>query len=70
MKFLTFLTDLPDKVLGRALREGYRPAAVAFGFSLVSNILYLWAGSHQPESGDALEPDPDHVVCLRDLQRD
>ena len=41
MKFLTFLTDLPDNVLGRALREGYRPAAVAFGFSLVSNILYL-----------------------------
>ncbi len=41
MKFLTFLTDLPDNVLGRALREGYRPAMVAFGFSLVSNILYL-----------------------------
>lgn len=41
MKFLTFLTDLPDNVLGRALREGYKPAAVAFGFSLVSNLLYL-----------------------------
>jgi ABC-type protease/lipase transport system fused ATPase/permease subunit len=41
MKFLTFLTDLPDNVLGRALRDGYKPAAVAFGFSLVSNILYL-----------------------------
>ncbi|TAL32536.1 type I secretion system permease/ATPase [Phenylobacterium sp.] len=41
MKFLTFLTDLPDNVLGRALREGYKPAAVAFGFSLVSNILYM-----------------------------
>lgn len=41
MKFLTFLTDLPDNVLGRALREGYKPAAVAFGFSLVSNLLYM-----------------------------
>jgi ATP-binding cassette, subfamily C, bacterial exporter for protease/lipase len=41
MKFLTFLTNLPDNVLGRALRDGYRPAGVAFGFSLVSNLLYL-----------------------------
>ena len=41
MKFLTFLTDLPDNVLGRALRDGYKPAAVAFAFSLVSNVLYL-----------------------------
>ena len=41
MKFLTFLTNLPDNVLGRALRDGYKPAAVAFGFSLVSNILYI-----------------------------
>jgi ATP-binding cassette subfamily C exporter for protease/lipase len=41
MKFLTFLTNLPDNVLGRALRDGYKPAAVAFSFSLVSNILYL-----------------------------
>lgn len=41
MKFLTFLTDLPDNALGRALRDGYKPAAVAFGFSLVSNILFL-----------------------------
>ena len=41
MKFLTFLTNLPDNVLGRALRDGYRPAAVAFTFSLVSNLLYL-----------------------------
>ncbi|WP_397418022.1 type I secretion system permease/ATPase [Phenylobacterium sp.] len=41
MNFLTFLTKLPDNVLGRALREGYRPAGVAFGFSLVSNLLYL-----------------------------
>ena len=41
MKFLTFLTNLPDNVLGRALRDGYKPAGVAFGFSLVSNLLYL-----------------------------
>jgi len=41
MKFLTFLTDLPNNVLGRALRDGYKPAMVAFGFSLVSNLLYL-----------------------------
>lgn len=41
MKFLTFLTNLPDNVLGRALRDAYRPAGVAFGFSLVSNLLYL-----------------------------
>lgn len=41
MKFLTFLTNLPDNVLGRALRDGYRPAAVAFSFSLVSNVLYI-----------------------------
>ncbi|HET6970780.1 MAG TPA: type I secretion system permease/ATPase, partial [Phenylobacterium sp.] len=41
MKFLTFLTNLPDNVLGRALRDGYKPAAVAFSFSLVSNLLYM-----------------------------
>jgi len=41
MKFLTFLTDLPKNTVGRALRDGYKPAAVAFGFSLVSNLLYL-----------------------------
>jgi ATP-binding cassette, subfamily C, bacterial exporter for protease/lipase len=41
MKFITFLTNLPNNVLGRALREGYKPAAVAFGFSLVSNLLYM-----------------------------
>jgi len=41
MKFLTFLTDLPDNVLGRALRQGKKPAMAAFGFSLVSNVLYL-----------------------------
>ena len=41
MKFLTFLSRLPDNVLGHALREGYKPAGVAFSFSLVSNLLYL-----------------------------
>jgi PrtD family type I secretion system ABC transporter len=41
MRFLTFLSRLPDNILGRALRDGYKPAAVAFGFSLVSNLLYL-----------------------------
>ncbi len=41
MKFLTFLSNLPDNLLGKALREGYKPAAVAFGFSLVSNLLYM-----------------------------
>jgi ABC-type protease/lipase transport system fused ATPase/permease subunit len=41
MKFLTFLSNLPNNVLGRALRDGYKPAAVAFTFSLVSNLLYL-----------------------------
>jgi PrtD family type I secretion system ABC transporter len=41
MKFLTFLTDLPNNVLGRALRDGYKPAAVAFSFSLVGNLLYM-----------------------------
>jgi PrtD family type I secretion system ABC transporter len=41
MKFLTFLTDLPDNTLGRALRAGYKPAVVAFSFSLVSNLLYM-----------------------------
>lgn len=41
MRILTFLTKLPDNVLGRALRDGYKPAAVAFSFSLVSNLLYM-----------------------------
>lgn len=41
MKFLTFLTNQPDTVLTRALRAGRKPALVAFGFSLVSNLLYL-----------------------------
>ena len=41
MKFLTFVLSPPDNVLGRALKDGYKPAAVAFGFSLVSNLLYM-----------------------------
>ncbi|HEY8616109.1 type I secretion system permease/ATPase [Phenylobacterium sp.] len=41
MKFLTFLANQPDTALTRALREGRRPALVAFAFSLVSNLLYL-----------------------------
>lgn len=41
MKILTFLADQPDTVLTRALRGGKRAAMVAFGFSLVSNLLYL-----------------------------
>lgn len=41
MKFINFLFNLPDNVLGRGLRDGYKPAAVAFLFSLVSNLLYL-----------------------------
>jgi PrtD family type I secretion system ABC transporter len=41
MKFLTFLSNQPDTVLTRALKEGRKPALVAFGFSLVSNILFL-----------------------------
>lgn len=41
MKIFSFLLNPPDNVLGRALRDGYKPAAVAFGFSLVSNLLYL-----------------------------
>src|SRR4029453_10265855 len=41
MKFLTFLTDLPDNVLGRALRDGYKAGGVAFSFSRVPNLLSL-----------------------------
>ncbi|WP_411289187.1 type I secretion system permease/ATPase [Phenylobacterium sp.] len=41
MKILTFLANQPDNVLTRALNEGRKPALVAFGFSLVSNVLYL-----------------------------
>jgi PrtD family type I secretion system ABC transporter len=41
MKFLTFMGKLPDNVLGHALRDAYKPLAVAFSFSLVSNLLYM-----------------------------
>ncbi len=41
MKLLTFLANQPDTVLTRALKDGRRVALVAFGFSLVSNLLYL-----------------------------
>ncbi|WP_331538535.1 type I secretion system permease/ATPase [Phenylobacterium sp.] len=36
-----FLFNQPDNVLTRAIREGYSPALAAFGFSLVSNLLYM-----------------------------
>jgi PrtD family type I secretion system ABC transporter len=41
MKMFNFLFNQPDNVLTRAIREGYGPAAAAFGFSLVSNLLYM-----------------------------
>jgi PrtD family type I secretion system ABC transporter len=41
MKFLTFLSNQPDTALTRGLADVKKVAAVAFGFSLVSNILYL-----------------------------
>jgi ATP-binding cassette subfamily C exporter for protease/lipase len=41
MKFLTFLANQPDTVLTRALKDGRQAALAAFGFSLVSNVLYL-----------------------------
>jgi len=41
MRFFTFLANPPDTVLTRALRDGKRPAIVAFLFSLVSNLLYM-----------------------------
>jgi PrtD family type I secretion system ABC transporter len=37
----SFLYNQPDNVLTRAIREGYGPLLAAFGFSLVSNVLYL-----------------------------
>ena len=36
MKFLTFLTNQPDNVLTRALKEGRKPFAVAAVFSSLS----------------------------------
>jgi PrtD family type I secretion system ABC transporter len=41
MKIFTFLRDLPDNVLSRALREGKNPFLVAAAFSFFSNVLYL-----------------------------
>lgn len=41
MKIFSFLTNQPDTVLTRALKEGRTPLMFAFGFSLVSNLLYL-----------------------------
>lgn len=41
MKLFNFFTTLPDTVLLRALKEGRTPLLFAFGFSLVSNVLYL-----------------------------
>jgi ATP-binding cassette subfamily C exporter for protease/lipase len=41
MKMFNFLFNQPDNVLTRAIREGYGPASAAFGFSLVSNLLYM-----------------------------
>src|SRR6516162_9860880 len=41
MKFLTFLSNQPDNVLTRALKEGKRPFAVAAIFSFFANLLYL-----------------------------
>ena len=41
MKILSFLGDLPDNVLSRALKEGYGPMGWAFLFSLVVNVLFL-----------------------------
>ncbi len=41
MKILDFLANQPDTALTRALKDGRNPLLVAFGFSLVSNLLYL-----------------------------
>jgi len=41
MKMFAFLFNQPDNVLTRALKEGRGPVLAAFGFSLVSNVLYL-----------------------------
>jgi ATP-binding cassette subfamily C exporter for protease/lipase len=41
VKIFSFLYNQPDNVLTRAIREGYGPLLAAFGFSLVSNLLYL-----------------------------
>ncbi|MET0295385.1 MAG: type I secretion system permease/ATPase [Phenylobacterium sp.] len=41
MKIFNPLADLPDNLLTRAIKEGYKPLAVAGLFSLVSNTLFL-----------------------------
>lgn len=41
MKLFNFFAALPDTVLLRALKAGKTPLMFAFGFSLVSNLLYL-----------------------------
>ena len=41
MKIFNPLADQPDNPLTRAVKEGYAPLAVAAGFSLVSNLLYM-----------------------------
>ncbi len=41
MKLLNPMASQPDNPLTRAIKLGYTPLAAAFGFSLVSNLLYL-----------------------------
>jgi ATP-binding cassette subfamily C exporter for protease/lipase len=41
MKIFSFLRDLPDNILTRALYEGKRPFMAAAAFSFFSNVLYL-----------------------------
>ena len=41
MKIFNPMANQPDNPLTRAVKEGYRPLAFAFGFSLASNLLYL-----------------------------
>jgi ATP-binding cassette subfamily C exporter for protease/lipase len=41
MKIFNPLADQPDNPLTRAIKEGRTPLLFAFGFSLVSNVLYL-----------------------------
>lgn len=41
MKIIPFLENQPDTALTRALKAGRTPLAFAFGFSLVTNLLYL-----------------------------
>ena len=41
MNIFKFLDDQPNNALTRALKEGKKPLLVGFGFSLVTNLLYL-----------------------------